>query len=190
MTKKLFTNKTTHAVNWSAILSLITILVSLFSLNINAAEVDFEYFKQFLYQDEVDNSDPDFPNHQYRWLMSHYDLKISLDADHDLNPVISLFLLPDGHYKMVYKENIFDKKNANSFMPGKCKIIEGRWDVPDTNLLIDNLAYGTRHLENNQNAVMLYFKQNIFSPVLQGAPISMSLGFGNYDISQAKCFPF
>jgi hypothetical protein len=169
---------------------LFLIVISLCLFEVKADVIDREYFKQFLYQDKVDNSDPDFPKHEYRWLMSPYNLKIPLDADHDLNPWISLFLLEDGHYKMVYKENIFDKKNPDSFMPGACKVIEGRWDVPEKELNLDNLASGTRHFENNQNAVMLFFKQNIVSNVVQGVPISMTLGFGNYDIKDAKCFPF
>lgn len=153
-----------------------------------AAPADLEYFKQFLYQDIEDKSDPDFPSHTYRWLMSKYNFKISIDDQYEMEPRTSLFLLENGTYKIVYDEMIFEKKDPSRFYPGFCKVILGRWDVPDKNLELDRLAVGERLMVNEQHAVSLQFKENINKPVLKDVPIPMTLGFGNYSIDQAKCF--
>jgi len=152
-----------------------------------AALDDLEYFKQFLYQDILDDSDPDFPKHSYRWLMSKYGTRIPLDQDHEMEPIISLFLLENGKYKLVYDEAIFDKKNPTQFVSGICKVIEGHWDVPDKLLVLDKLASADRFIVHDQNAALIKFNDNIGKPVLKDFPIPMSLGFSNYDISQAKC---
>ena len=166
----------------------LSLLLSFFASSSFAALEDLEYFKQFLYQHNIDNSDPDFPRHEYRWLMTEFGTRIPLDEKYEMNPRISLFLLGDGNYKMVYEENIFEKKDPSKFVPGYCKVIEGRWDVPDKNLEIDQLAFGERHMVYGQHAVLIKFKENINRSALKGFPISMAFGFGNYSIDEAKCF--
>lgn len=175
----------TLAMKFSLAVTFFTTFLGSFSF---AAPEDLEYFKQFLYQHNIDTSDPDFPQHEYRWLMSQYGYRIPLDEEHEMEPNISLFLLGDGAYKIVYNEYIFEKKDPTRFVPGTCKVIEGRWDVPDKNLELGPLAFGERVMVHDQHGVLLKFKENINRPGLKEAALPMSLGFGNYDISQARCF--
>lgn len=172
----------------SLLIISLALFFSCFGSSSFAAPEDLEYFKQFLYQHNIDDSDPDFPKHEYRWLMSQYDFKIPLDDEHEMAPRVSLFLLENGTYKMVYDEFIFEKKDPTRFVPGYCKVIEGRWDVPDKNLELGSLALGERYMVYDQHAVLLKFQESINRSVLKGAAIPMSLGFGNYDITQARCF--
>lgn len=153
-----------------------TFLVLNASTPAQAADEDLEYFKQFMYRVETDNSDPDFPESSYHFLMTQWDFDIPIGNKQSLNTPMTIYMFEDGTFKMQYRENIITE-GQSSFYPKACRIVNGKWSVPDTKLVLTMangavLAEGARHFDNGKHEVLFTFVNYIVSAELKGQTIS------------------
>lgn len=170
------------------ILSLV-IFIQAMSFNVQAGDADFEYFKQFLYREESVGSDPDFPEYQYRYLMSDYNAPLIPMADgRYLKARTEIQLFANGTYKALYNEYIFEKPDAMQFMPGICKVITGKWSVPDKLLVMEGLGVADRAILSGVYGVSLTYAQDYSTSGLKGHTTNFNFGYSmDPDI---RCFPF
>lgn len=154
----------------------------------HAAQPDLDYFKRFLYQEKVDDTDPENIKKSYRYVMTEFDKKIPLSTGEVLNPSMSLFLLADGTYVVYYRENIFPDSTSPGFRPAGCKKITGTWTVPEDKLILSGFGFATRARHMNQIAVEITLEQQIISKEAVGMATKGTLGFSNSGINEAFCF--
>lgn len=171
---------------------LLLLVLALQCLGVTAkAESDIEYFKQFLYRAESIGDDPDFPTYQYRFLMATM-TEIQLPNGKSVMPDITLFLLEDGTYKMLYKENVLMPKNPDGtrpFLPGRCRALTGSWTVPGASLLLDQVATGGRNFSGNKNRVALKLNADLDNPGMAGREIVLDYAYSNSGIDDNRfCF--
>lgn len=157
-----------------------------------AGPQDVDYFKQFLYRVEKFEEDPDNPIVQYRFLMNGMGEKIPLADGRTLLASVKVFMQENQKFLMIYDEAFLTRLpgGQEGFMPGQCKEIEGNWSVPDTQLVIEDLALGDRAIERSENKVKLTFSRDIVTAGLKGSSTVMSLGYSNVGIENSRCFKF
>lgn len=152
------------------------------------ANESYDYFKQFLYQVEVDSTDPESPITSTRYVMSQWDKKIPLESGDKLNPSFSLFLLPEDKFVVYYRENIFPKGSDTTFYPRGCKKVEGTWSVPADRLILPGVGYAEKAIVQGKNGMSLVLTEKIISQEAVGAQTNAELGFSNQTIDQQFCF--
>ena len=166
-------------INIFASLSLIAALV--FSPSAFAGQEDLEYFKQFIYVVDTDNSDPDFPTSSHHFVMTKYDHQIPISATQFITQTFTLYMLDDGTYKAYHRENLHTV-GQDWFIPKGCRVLVGNWSVPETKLILTldgkTLIAADRYIESGQHAMMFTFHQSIISPELKGQTISAGAAQG------------
>lgn len=152
------------------------------------ANDNLDYFKEFIYQENIDNTDPENPTTQTRYLMSAWDKKINLENGDSLNVIVSLFLLSDQNYVAFYKENLFQKDAPGQFLPRGCRKITGKWNVPEDKLILPGLGFATKALINGQQGVLLKITEKIISSEAVSLETETSYGFSNMTLQQQFCW--
>jgi hypothetical protein len=169
-------------------MKLLFSLITLLSINAHAGPTDRAYFEQFLYKEEDISTDPDFPQIQYRYMSGQSDVKTQIADGRYVALWVDVALYQDGTYEMQYREMYFQKPTDTSFIPGRCHSILGKWDVPNTQLEIDNYFVGDPLLYSGQNAVQITMKKEIVSPEMVGKTVRMLLAYSNVSLKQMMCF--
>ena len=167
---------------------LVAALIMTFATLAQAAPGDLEYFKQFLYQKEVDNSDPETPRDQYRVVLSQFDIKIPRADGTKVNFYIKLYLMEDMKFTAFYSENIFPAVENGGFQPAGCKRVDGVWSVPEDKLVLPGLGFATKATRDSQSAISIVLDTQLMSPDTVGVPTLSTLGFSNIGIEQDFCF--
>ena len=143
---------------------------------------DLAYFKQFLYQKENISDDPDFPEYQYRMVMTKWNHMVQMPDGRYLNPYVNLYMYEDGTFLLTYKENYFQTPDSQQFMPGPCQKITGKWSVPGTQLILEGVGHADRAFENGKNSLLLTYEKNLNSEGLAGQSVTAELGYSNTDM--------
>lgn len=152
------------------------------------ANDNLDYFKEFLYQENIDQTDPENPTIHTRYLMSAWDKKVALPNGDALNILVNIFLLPDQSYVAFYKENLFQKNLPNQFIPKGCRKITGQWSVPNENLILPGLGFATKTLINGQQGILLTITEKIISTEAASFQTETSYGFSNSTLEQQFCW--
>jgi hypothetical protein len=140
---------------------------------------DEAYFKQFLYKEIVDASDPDFPLTSYQWLVAGFPFEVELDATNNLLIQFSILLFPDGKFLARYNDHI-QGKGSSSFYPRYCHIIEGEWSVPDANLILKDkqgrlLLEGSRYQNYGQHGILFSVRPGFPETEVRGVSHDFSM---------------
>lgn len=143
---------------------------------------DLAYFQQFLYQKENTSDDPDFPEYQYRYVMTKWNDMVQMPDGRYLNPAVSLYMYADQTFLLVYKENYFQTPDSQQFMPGPCKKITGNWSVPDKQLVLEGVGHADRATSNGNHAMLITYEKDLGSPGLTGHTVNAELGYSNTDM--------
>ncbi len=161
------------------ILSLALMTIFTFS-NVHAGDDDLAYFKQFLFQKENISDDIDFPEYQYRFVMTYWNDKVQLPDGRWLNPNLDVRLYEDGTFVAYYRENYYQNSTDLSFLPGPCKKMTGKWSVPGLQLILEGIGYADRAIVENKNALKITYDTDIISKIT-GHSVEASLGYSNTD---------
>lgn len=158
------------------------LLVGALSLEASAGPADLAYFKEFIYKKENISDDPDFPEYQYRFLMTTWNDMVPLADGRYMNPGGSIYLYEDGTFLFTYRENYFEKPDAQQFIPGPCKKITGKWSVPDTKLVLEGVGSAERATVDGFNGIRLTYEKDLHSPGLKNHAVDASYAFSNTDM--------
>lgn len=150
-----------------------------------ADENDVAYFKQFIYVKESIGNDPDFPQYQYRFISPKWNDMVPMSDGRYLNPSVSIFLYENGTFMMTYKENYFETPTSTQFMPGPCRKIEGKWSVPQKQLVLEGVGRADRALVDGKNAMELIYDVNLNSAGIKDHHVEASYSYGNYGPDEA-----
>lgn len=164
------------------------LILTVFAATANAGSGDLEYFKQFIHQHIIDNSDPETPFESFRTVLSQWDQKVPRADGTKLNYTITLYLFEDGKFSAIYKENVFPAIENGSFFPNGCRRVDGVWTVPEDKLLLPGLGYATRATRDGQNALSMVLEQQLISPESVQQPTLATLGFSNFGLDKEFCF--
>ncbi len=151
-----------------------------------------EYFNQFLFKEEDVSDDPDFPEVQYRFLMSGLHREFVSQEGEKRGLVLQIGLFEDKSFKALYKEIKFINDNGN-FFPAGCKEISGNWFVENNKLvLVDNgivVFSGEKFFSDDKHAVL--FNQHMdYISVLPKAvkKVDLTLGYTNIGYPENMLF--
>jgi hypothetical protein len=154
-----------------------------------------EYFEQFLFSKEDISDDPDFPEFQYRYLMSGLHKDFLNDSGERKGAKLSIGLFKDGSFRAVYDEIKYNDNGG--FFPAGCKELSGEWDVDNSKLILTSngvvLFSGAKHFQDNQHMIMINLKESILSSEALGLNFDSSLGYTNSEYPEdqlLKCFNF
>ena len=171
-----------------ALLILIATLTS--SVPLHGAEDDLEYFKQFIYRVETDDSDPDFPTSSHHFVMTQWDYNIPISATQYLTQTFTVYMLENFTYKAYFRENLHTV-GQDWFTPKGCRILEGTWSVPDQKLIFifngKPLIEADRYSEEGQHAMLFHFLEGIIGPEVKGHKIPAGAAQGS-GIDDHFCF--
>lgn len=167
---------------------LLAAILLVTSISTHAGPDDTAYFNQLLFRKDDIGNDPDFPTYSYRFLMSKYNFLFQRDDGKYVNPMISVLLYPDGTYWMEYRENYLNTPDDTQFEMGPCKRSKGTWSVPNDKLELGDFAIGSRELVDGRNGISFSFTKNILSNGIMKAPMTMGLGFSDFDPRQPTFF--
>ncbi|WP_413290019.1 hypothetical protein [Bdellovibrio sp. HCB337] len=158
---------------------------------VHAADADdLAYFKQFIFEETIDDADPENVTTSTRYLMSEWDAKTKLPNGDELGINASLLLYQDFTFDLVYQESLF-KAGSPGFFPGACKAIKGTWSVQGGRLVVPGFGYLERALWHGQNAASLTITDVVISDAAKDFKTTMNFGFSNMPREQAaKCFGF
>ncbi len=159
-----------------------------FTMSANAGPGDLDYFRQFIHQHEIDNSDPETPVESFRTVMSQWNQKVPRADGTKLNYTINLYLFEDFRFVAFYKENVFPAAEDGSFRPAGCQRVEGQWSVPDDKLILPGLGFASKSTSNSQNAMSIVVEQQLISPESVNQPTLATLGFSNFGLDREFCF--
>ena len=165
-------------------------LIVLASLAAYAAS-DIEYYKQFLFVEENSSEDPDFPEYQYRFLMSEDVGAKFVGADGKTRLAqMDIALYDNGTYRMKYRESVI--MDNGGFYQETCKDMSGTWAVPADRLEFDqDLMFGARHFSDNKNKIKVNLAQTIKSPEVKALNLILDYGYSNAPVEILfKCFPW
>jgi hypothetical protein len=151
---------------------------------------DLAYFQQFLFQETVDNNDPENPVVSTRYLMSAYDTTKPLPNGDGLNAYAQLLLFPDFTFKVIYQENVFLKDRPGQFVPKGCKELNGSWSVQGGKLMLPGFGQLERALDHGQNGAKWTLTTKVISDEAVGFESIMGFGFSNMTKEQIRCFGF
>ncbi len=166
---------------------LFLVLLTVLSFSKHAfANADVDYYRQFLYQEEVDDTDPENPIFSSRYLMSEWNKTVPLPNGDSINPTLQLLLRDNFTFTAFYKEMLIMKNGG--MMPKGCQKITGTWSVQNGRLMIPGIGYGERATFDGRNAVKITFAEVIMSKEVQGSSSVSDYGFSNYNPEQVPCF--
>jgi len=168
-------------------MKILMIVLQILLVSVTFAD-DRAYFEQFIYKVENISDDPDFPEYQYRSLLSDSTLRVATADGKNLMLWINLYLLENGTFKLIYKENVM--QDNGGFFPNGRREINGNWDVRDTTLVVGEIATGIRHFSDNRNQVLIKFNLPIISKEVVNIDINFDYGYSNYPIEMASPLPF
>jgi len=151
----------------------------------SADENDLAYFKQFIYAKESIGNDPDFPQYQYRFIVTKWNDMVQMPDGRYLNPSVSIFLYDNGTFLMTYKENYFETPTSTQFSLGPCRKIEGKWSVPEKQLVLEGVGRADRAFVDGKNALDLIYDVNLNSQGLKDHHVESSYGYANYGPEEA-----
>lgn len=167
------------------------LFAALLPLSAQAGQDDLEYFKQFMYRVDVNDSDPDFPVSTYYFLGADYFHEIPISPTQYYTIAFDFYMFEDGTYKAQYRQNLHTRGN-DGFFPGPCKEFTGTWSVPDKRLVIVRdgrvLVQADRDFRHNQHAVKWTFEEAIVAPELKGQVIDGGIVQSNFPVEQSFCF--
>lgn len=170
---------------------ILAALLVVASLTAIAVDSDIEYYKQFLFAEENASDDPDFPEYQYRFLMSEDIGAKFVGADGKTRLAqMDVALYDNGTYRMKYRESVIMANGG--FYQETCKDMSGTWAVPADRLEFDKtLMFGARHFSDQRNKVKVNLAQTIKSPEVKNLNIILDYGYSNAPVEILfKCFPF
>lgn len=169
-------------------LAIILSAMTLFSSLASAGPDDLEYFKQFIHTHEVDETDPENPTHSYRTVQSQWDRKLPLPNGDQLGFVINLYINADETFTAFYKELLYPAATPGQFRPQGCRRVEGKWSVPDNQLILPGLGYATRTRYLDQVAIQVHITAPLISNEVVNQTTPAVLGYSNFGIEQEFCF--
>jgi hypothetical protein len=150
---------------------------------------DFEdYFKEFLYQVHVDDTDPENPITQSRYVMAFPKTQLPLANGDSISMRLSLFLLKDNQFVVYYNEMRHPQGNPNQFYPNGCKKISGTWSVPEQKLLLPGVGYAERTQIDAQQGMIIHLTEKLISDVTVNFEMQASYGFSNMTLEQQFCW--
>lgn len=138
----------------------------------DGAPSDLAYFQQFLYSSSTDADG----NITTRFLMNS---SIPLNADSSIVALVNVFLVQDGTFVVDYSE-----MQSNGFPITMDQHFFGNWSVPSSQLILGDIALGTRGVFDGRNAVTFTFTKDLNTPGLSGKVAVFDLGFSNEQVPQ------